>query len=262
MGVVATQSFTNPSYGPLGLRMMKKGVAPRRIVEEMTGSDPGRDLRQLAVLDSRGRVSAYTGRRCVPEAGHIVGKSYSVQANMMLSDEVWPSMAKAFSKARGDIAIRMLAALEAAEKARGDIRGRQSAALLVVRGVATGRVWEDRLVDLRVDDSSDPVGEIRRILDVHRAYEHMNKGDLALEGGDVPSALRHYSTAERMNPDNEEMKFWHAAMLVNVGEFDRSLPLFSEVFSKNENWRKFLTRLVPLGLLNVDGARLRELMEL
>jgi len=261
VGIVATQSFVNPSFGPHGLKMMKKGIGPTEVVRKIIALDKGRELRQLAVLNSNGKAAAFTGKNCVPAAGHIVGKTYSVQANMMLNENVWPSMSKAFVRANGALAERMVTALEAAEKVGGDIRGRQSAALLVVRGRSTGNAWEDRLVDLRVDDSPEPLAELRRLLRVHRAYEHMNKGDLAIEWGDLALALRHYSSAEKMFPENAEMKFWHATTLVNNGRFREALPLFGEVFSENGNWRKFVKRLVPLGLLKVDEKLMKEILK-
>lgn len=260
IGVVATQSVTNPSFGPRGMQMLKKGLSPREVVDKLIESDEGRDLRQLAVLDSKGMAAAYTGKNCIPAAGHIVGKTCSVQANLMLNEKVWPAMIKSFEKARGPLAERMLAALEAAEKAGGDIRGRQSAAMLVVRSKSTGKVWEDRLVDLRVDDDPQPLVELRRLLKIQRAYEHMNNGDVALEKGDMALAMKHYSTAERMFPDNEEMRFWHAATLVNIGRLREALPLFNDVFSKNENYRRLAKHLVPLGLLKVDEKQLKEIL--
>ena len=261
VGVVATQSFVNPSFGTLGLEMMKK-MSPREVVERLIAADKGKDLRQLAVLDSKGRAAAYTGSSCIPASGHIIGKTHSVQANMMLNNSVWPEISKAFVKARGPLAERMVAALEAGEKAGGDIRGRQSAAILVVRGESTGNPWEDRLVDLRVDDSPEPLVELKRLLKVHRAYEHMNNGDLALETGEVELALRHYTSAEKLFPDNTEMRFWHAAALTNTGKFDEALPMFGKVFSKDNNWRELVARIVPLGLLKVNERQLERILRM
>lgn len=260
VGVVATQSFVNPHFGPLGLEMMKKGINPASIIDDMISSDEGKDLRQLAMLNAEGKAAAYTGKRCVPAAGHMVGKTYSVQANMMLNEKVWPAMSRAFERAGGPLAERMLASLEAAQKAGGDIRGRQSASLLVVRGKATGNPADDCLVDLRVDDSTDPLAELKRLLRVHRAYEHMNKGDLAIEKGDMATALKHYSSAERMLPENEEMLFWHAIALANNGRLKEALPLFRKVFLQNANWRELASRLVPLKLLKVSRKQLDRIL--
>jgi len=260
VGVVATQSFINPSFGPRGLALLKDGLSPQQVVDFLIASDEGRDVRQLAVLDTNGRAASYTGKNCIPAAGNIAGKNFSVQANLMVNDKVWPAMEKTFLETKGSLAERMVAALEAAQKEGGDIRGKQSAALLVVRGKSTGKVWEDRLIDLRVDDSPNPVEEIKRLLKVHRAYEHMNNGDLAVEKGDMSLAMKEYSTAEKMFPENEEMKYWHAVTLANNGKVKEAISLFSKVFSKNKNWKILTPRIRKVGLLKVSDTELKEIL--
>src|SRR6185503_283488 len=180
VGAVATQSFVNPAYGPDGLALMKQGVAAPDALAQLVTKDPGEAVRQVAFVDSQGRVAAHTGKKCIAACGDHVGAGYSVQANMMENERVWPAMARAYEAAKGPLAERLLAALEAAQKEGGDIRGQQSAAILVVRAKSTGHVWEDRLVDLRVEDSLHPIEELRRLYLVHEAYEHMNAGDLAV----------------------------------------------------------------------------------
>lgn len=260
VGVVATQSFVNPSFGPRGLALLKRGKTANQVVEALIASDEGRDVRQLAVLSVDGSAAAYTGKNCIPGAGHVVGDNYSVQANLMMNDKIWSAMSEAFENAEGSLAQRMITALEAAQNAGGDIRGKQSASILIVKGKSTGKIWEDRLIDLRVEDHSDPVKELKRLLRVHRAYEHMNNGDLAVELGDMPLAMKEYSAAEKMFPDNEEMKYWHAITLVNNGKLEDALPLFKTVFSKNKNWMELTPRLVPIGLLNVGYNDLEEIL--
>jgi len=260
--MVATQSFTNPAYGPEGLVLLKDGVLPHNVIDQMTGQDEGRDVRQLAVMNSRGEAAGYTGRRCVPFAGHLVGDTYSVQSNMMLKDKVCPAMSKAFRSAEGDLAVRMLVALDAAQAAGGDFRGKQSAALLVLSGTPSGRVWKDRKVDLRVDDHREPLKELRRLLSVHRAYELMNDADRELEEGRMETAMSRYSEAEGLFPDNEEMMFWHAVTLTNIGRFEEAVPLFRKVFVKNTNWRTFSPDLVRLGFLEMDEKQLERLIKL
>ena len=154
-----------------------------------------------------------------------------------------------------------MTALEAGQQAGGDIRGKQSAAMIVVRGKSTGKVWEDRLIDLRVDDSAEPIKELKRLLKVHRAYDHMNAGDLAVEKNDMQKALEEYSAAEEMFPENAEMKYWHAVALANNGKVDESLPIFREVFNMDENWRDLTPRLVEPGLLTVDDKDLKRIMD-
>ncbi len=261
VGAVVTQSFTNPAFGPEGLKLLSEGTAPKEAVEEMVSKDEGRDLRQLAMIDSRGRSFAHTGRKCVAEAGHLCGKNFSVQANMMLKDTVWGAMAESFESTDGPLADRIVNAMKAAEAEGGDARGRQSAALVVVKAKGTGEVWKDRLVDLRVDDHRDPLKELARLLKVHRAYESMDAGDAALEKGEMSAALKHYSNAEKLFPRNEEMVFWHAVGLANNGRFEKAVPLFTKAFTKNPNWRVMVPRLMVNGTLRISEGQLRKLFE-
>ena len=260
VGAIATQSFVNASFGPRGLEMLKEGKTAKEVLKALIDADEGRDVRQLAIIDVHGNVATHTGKRCIDEAGHITGDNFSVQANMMLKKTVWKAMAKTFKNSKGPLAERMMAALEAAQAEGGDIRGKQSAALLVVKGQSTGKVWEDRIIDLRVEDHPDAVKEIKRVLKVYRAYEHMNAGDLALEHNDVEGALKAYGSAEAMFPDNLEMKYWHAISLVNIGRIDDALPMLKEIFSKDNNWRLLTERLPKIELLNVDKKDLKRIM--
>jgi uncharacterized Ntn-hydrolase superfamily protein len=261
VGVVATQSFTNVSFGIRGLAMLKAGLSPQEVLDSLLSDDEGRDYRQVAILDTKGRAAAHTGSKCITDAGHLAGENYSVQANLMLNDKVWPAMEKAFKEAKGTLAERMLAALQAAEAAGGDIRGRQSAAILVVRGKSTGKVWEDKVMDLRVEDSPEPLEELARLISVHRAYGYMDAGDVAVEKGDMEGAMREYSAAEEMFPDNDEMKYWHAVALANNGRLDEAIPMFKAIFNKNENWKTLTPRLVKPGLLKISGEELQKIIE-
>lgn len=252
VGAVATQSFVDPSYGKNGLDLMRSGKSAPDTLKELLAKDEGREVRQVAMIDAQGRVDAWTGKNDIQAAGHIVGKNFSVQANLMLNDKVWPAMARAFENTKGDLADRMLAALDAAEAAGGDIRGRQSAALIVVTGKPTGQAWKDRTFDLRVDDNPQPLRELRRLVKLQRAYNHMNAGDLAVEKKDNEGALREYSAAEKLVPDNAEMIYWHAVALVNMGRVDESLPLFRKVFAMDRNWLTLTPRLPKSGLLPDD----------
>jgi uncharacterized Ntn-hydrolase superfamily protein len=209
-------------------------------------------MRQLAVIDRHGRAFAFTGRRCVPEAGHRIGEGYSVQANLMENAEVWPAMAQAFEQTAGPLAERMIEALAAAQACGGDLRGKQSAALLIVRGESSGEIWKDRVVDLRVEDHEEPVQELRRLLGVFRAYEHMNRGDEALEAEDEERALREYGDALKLYPDSQEIRFWCGVSLANTGQLEQALPIFAEVFRAHLGWRTLTERIYNLGLLEVD----------
>jgi len=260
VGVVATQSFVNPSFGPRGLELMISGMSAEEALDLLIASDEGREFRQLAVLDVSGYVKAFTGNKCIEGAGHIVGENYSVQANLMLNDLVPKAMADVFEKTKGPLAERMIAAMVAAQNAGGDIRGQQSASILVVRGNSTGNLWEDRLIDLRVEDHPQPIEEIKRLLKVYRAYEHMNNGDVAVEKNDMELAMKEYSAAMAMFPENLEMKYWTAVTLVNVGELEKALPMFKEIFSKDENWKILTPRLIKNEMLNADEETLQKIM--
>ncbi|HEX7999940.1 MAG TPA: DUF1028 domain-containing protein [Pyrinomonadaceae bacterium] len=260
VGAVATQSFVDPSYGKLGLDLMRVGRSAPDALKSLLAGDEGRDVRQVAMIDAQGRVDAWTGKNDIQAAGHIVGKNFSVQANMMANDRIWPAMAKAFETTKGDLAERMLAALDAAQAEGGDIRGRQSAALIVVSGKPTGRSWQDRVFDLRVDDNPEPLKELRRLVTLQRAYNHMNAGDLAVEKKDNEGALREYSAAEALVPDNAEMIYWHAVALVNMKRVEESLPLFRRVFAMDSNWAVLTPRLVKAGLLPNDEKLIERIL--
>lgn len=262
VGVVATQSFVNPEYGPRGLELMEKGISAVEALEEIANSDGGREYRQVAFLDSHGNTAAFTGQNCVEAAGHITDENFSVQANMMLNEETVPAMAESFSRnSHLPLAERVLEALKAAQETGGDIRGKQSAALIVVGAEKVEESWKDKKIDLRVDDHAEPIKELERLLKTARAYEHMNEGDLAMEDGDVDKALEEYGSAEKMFPDNLEMQFWKAVALANAGEIQEAKPVFDKIFKKDENWREMLRRLPKAGLLDVSDEELKQLTE-
>jgi len=284
VGAVATQSFIDPSYGPLGLSSIRAGRSAPEALRGLLAADPNRNVRQVAMIDSEGRVAAYTGTKDIQAAGDIVGtagkgepsavrpstdpedgwihvgRDFSVEANLMANDKVWPAMATAFQQAKGDLAERMLAALDAAQAVGGDIRGRQSAAIIVVKARSSGRPWADRVFDLRVDDADQPVQELSRLVALQRAYNHMNAGDAAVERHDNEGALREYSAAEEIAAKTEgvlpsrlaEMMYWHAVALATMGRVDESLPIFKKAFAIQPSWRELTPRLPKSGLLPDD----------
>jgi len=189
-----------------------------------------------------------------------MGSGFSVQANLMDKPTVWPAMARAFASAKGDLADRMLAALEAAEAEGGDIRGRQSAALIVVRARSTGEPWNDRLVDLRVDDNPAPLVELRRLLALHRAYDEMNQGDEAVAVDQIPKAVEHYTRAAQLAPEIAELPFWQAVTLFSVGKEEEALKLFREVFARDERWARLVPRLPAAGLLPGDPKKIERIL--
>jgi uncharacterized Ntn-hydrolase superfamily protein len=249
VGAIATQSFVDPAYGPRGLELMKSGLTAEQALEALLLVDDGRDVRQVAFIDTKGNVAAHTGSKCIEAAGHQVGDGYSVQANMMLNDKVVPAMAKAYETAEGDLADRMMAALEAAQSVGGDIRGKQSAAMLIVKPESTGRSWADRVLELRIEDAPDPITELKRLLTVHRAYDHMNAGDLAVEHGDLDLAMAEYGAAAELLPGNLEVEYWAAVTLATNGGLDQALPVFQRVFAADPNWVELTRRLLKPGII-------------
>lgn len=262
VGVVATQSFVNPSFGPRGLALLENGLTPKMTVNSLLELDEGREVRQLAILDSKGNVATHTGKNCIKAAGHIIGNNFSVQANLMDKATVWPAMAKAFENTVGTLAERMLAAMAAAEKEGGDIRGKQSAAILVVKAKSTGNSWEDKVVDLRIEDHESPIAEMKRLLNIHYAYDFMNLGDVAVEKGDFKMAKDLYQKAQELNPNNLEMQYWYAITMANNGEVEEAKTILKSIFIKNKKWKTLTPRLVDAGLLTVSDKTIQELLKL
>jgi uncharacterized Ntn-hydrolase superfamily protein len=261
VGAIATQSFANVSFGMRGLALLKEGKTPQETLDELLSDDDAREFRQVAIIDKQGRVAVHTGSSCVEYAGHTTGTNFSVQANMMLNDKVWPAMAKSFEKNKHlPLAERVLAAMQAGQAAGGDIRGQQSAAILVVKGESSGKPWEDKVIDLRVDDNPQPLQELERLLKVFRAYEHMNRGDLAIEQGNMQQAMQEYTAAEKMFPDNIEMQYWHAITLANGGKTAEAAAMLKKIYKKDKNWQEMTRRLPKAGLLQVSEKELKQLL--
>lgn len=260
VGAIATQSFVEPSYGALGLQLMRAGKSAPETLKALLAGDAQPDVRQVAMIDAQGRVAAHTGDHCIMAAGHHVGVNYSAQANLMLRDTVWGAMAKSFEAAKGDLADRLMAALEAAQGEGGDIRGKQSAAILVVSGKSTGRPWADKLFDLRVEDNPQPLVELKRLIKLQRAYNHMNAGDELFAKNDIAGAVREYGAAEAIAPDNIEMVFWHAITLANAGKVEEALPLFRRAFAASRNWATLVERLPKSNMLPNDPKLIQKIL--
>ena len=263
VGVVATQSFTNKSFGIRGLQLLKGGKTAQQALDELLRTDEGREVRQVAIVDAKGNVAVHTGKKCIDFAGHHKGTGYSVQANMMLNKTVPDAMAKAFEANRTlPLPERVLSALNAAQAAGGDIRGRQSAVLLVVKGKATGAPWDDNhLVDLRVDDAEQPLPELARLLRTHRAYEFMNNGDLATEKNDMKAAMQAYGSAMKLFPKNLEMQYWTAIALANTKQVPKAAGMLRSIYAQDAHWRELTRRLPNVGLLTVSDAELAQLLK-
>lgn len=264
VGAIATQSFVEPAYGYKGLALLRQGVAAPDALEQLVAADEGRDGRQVAVVDAKGRVAAHTGAKAIAAAGHHVGPEYSVQANLMENARVWPAMARAYEQASGDLADRLIAALEAAQQVGGDIRGKQSAAILIVKPVSTGRPWvgADRLFDLRVEDHPEPIAELKRLVRLQRAYDHANRGDELFAAKKVEEALREYAAATRYAPEVLELPFWQAVTMASAGRLTEAEPIFRQVFAKEPYWADLVPRLPAAGLLPDDKALVERIVSL
>ena len=244
VGVVATQSFIDKRYGTSGIKLMEEGWSAKQALQAIKAADPHPEIRQVAMLDFKGNLATHSGKSCIKFAGHRSGDNYSVQSNLMIKEGVPEVMERAFLESKGPLAERLLKSLEAAQAAGGDLRGKQSAAILIVSGqLSQSQSASGRLVDLHVEDNTDPILELRRLYSLHKAYEHMNQGDLAIEEKKIEEALNHYGKAEKMFPENLEMKFWHAVSLVNAKRIAESLPLFRVIFAKESNWATLIPRL-------------------
>ena len=262
IGAVATQSFVKVDYGPHGLKLMEEGMSADAALQKLVSEDEGEAVRQVAMIDVKGNVAAHTGSKCIYAAGHQIGKNYSVQANLMENETVWPAMAKAFENTEGDLADKMMATLDAAEAEGGDIRGKQSAAMLIVTGEPTGVPWKDTVLDLRVEDHPKPLEELRRLIRINRAYRHANKGDHYLELENIEKALVEYEMAAHYYPENPELSFWSAITLASKGQLDKALPIFRDVFNREPRLRKLTPRLVDSGLLPDDPELIETIMKI
>jgi uncharacterized Ntn-hydrolase superfamily protein len=260
VGAVATQSFVEPSYGPLGLALMKAGRTAPEALAALLAGDSGRDVRQVGMVDAKGNVATHTGSLDIPAAGGQAGSGYAVQANLMEKPTVWPAMARAYEAGTGDLADRLLAALDAAQAEGGDIRGRQSAAILIVKATSSGRPWADKVFDLRVEDHPEPLKELRRLVTLQRAYNHMSAGDDCVTVKDWTCAEKEYGAAEAMVPENAEMAFWHGVALATAGRMEPARPLFARAFAADPRWRELVRRLPGVGQLPNDPKLLEQIL--
>lgn len=263
VGVVATQSFVNQRYGFEGLQLMEEGLSAEQALEKLKKEDEGAAFRQVAMLSKDGSIAAFTGEKCVEAALHLVEDNYSIQANMMEDENVVYAMRKAYEENNElPLAERVVAAMKAAQASGGDIRGKQSSALIVVEEDAPEHPWLDKKIDLRVEDHKTPVEELSRLLNVHRAYEFMTEGDIAMENENAKAALEAYEKAENLLPANEEIKFWKAVALVNSDQVNKSVPIFERLFMNDKRWQRLLKRLPASSLISIDNSALNYLLNL
>ena len=262
VGAVATQSIVKVEYGPHGLELMAQGLTANEALAKLIAKDEGAAVRQVGMVDAKGNVASHTGEKCIAEAGFKIGKNYTVQANIMEKATVWDAMADAFENSSCDLSDRMLAALEASQTEGGDLRGKQSAAILIVSGKPTGVEWKDIKMELRIEDHPEPIQELKRLIRVHRAYEHANQGDHYLELGQMDKALAEYKLSAKYYPENPELPFWTAVTLVTAGNLDMALPIFEDVFSRSPKLKELIPRLIPSGFFPDDNEILQRVMNL
>jgi uncharacterized Ntn-hydrolase superfamily protein len=241
VGAVATQSFTQRSYGPLGLELLAEGAEPGAALERLVAADAQRDFRQVAFVDAQGRTASHNGAACIPAVGSLAGDGFAAQGNMLRSDDVVPALADGFSRAEGTLADRLLAGLDAAESAGGDFRGREAGAILVVP--AEGDAYE-RVVDLRVDNHRDPLGELRRLLKEAQALRRLRRAAEA----ELDDALQ----GARAAGVDDDVARWVAAVALTGTDRERADALLAPLVAADERWRVALD--VAAGLVRrVDG---------
>jgi uncharacterized Ntn-hydrolase superfamily protein len=242
VGAVCTQSIAEPAYGPRLLDALEGGAAPADALRALLAGDGTADYRQVAVIGVDGPPATHSGPGCIAFAGHAAGDDFSVQANMMASEAVWPAMAGAFTAATGPLSRRLLAALRAAQAAGGDARGQQSSALVVVP--AAGEPWE-RTVDLRVEDHAEPLDELERLLVLHDAYTLATRGDDLTGEGRHAEAGEAYRAAAALAPDNHELLFWAGLAEFDHGDRETGLAQVRKAIALQPGWHGLLSRLEP-----------------
>ncbi len=261
VGAVATQAFANIDYGPEGLALMRQGRNAAQALEILLQQDEEREIRQVALVDAQGNVAVYTGSRCIAFAGHATGDNFSVQANMMVNDSVWPSMKRAYEMTEGDLANRVIATLEAAQEAGGDIRGQQAAAILIVSGEQQQQSWHGRVFDLRVEDHPRPVEELKRLVSIRKVwllFDQSNELALAQRYDEAVNLLR---KAIELEPDITELKFRGTSILFMAGEVPEALALLRDVFAREPHWAELIPRLAAAGLMPDDPVVLKYLLD-
>jgi uncharacterized Ntn-hydrolase superfamily protein len=257
VGAIATQSFVNVSYGPKGLELLKKGLTAEEVVERLVSEDEGRDYRQLGVVDAKGNAAAYTGAKCLEWAGSKTGKGYSVQGNILVSGEIVKAMAEAYESTRGSLAERLVAALEAGERAGGDARGRQSSALLVVKQGCGRGGYGDRLIDLRVEDHQDPVGELKRLLSLHKVYYLIDEAESKFTQGKLEEAVLHIEEALKINPRCDDAYLDLGLICLRAKRLDEAIEAFRKALEVNPKIVSVIRQIPKLGLVDVPEDFMR-----
>lgn len=249
VGAVATQSFVNVSYGPHGLQLLKEGLAVDEVIDRLTQEDKEKEYRQLGIIDSEGNANAFTGKKCLEWAGSKVGKNYAAQGNILAGEEVIQNMGRNFESTRGDLAERLVAALEGGEAAGGDARGRQSAALLVVRKNLGRAGYGDRYIDLRVEDHPDPIAELKRLLNLHRVYSLIDGSEDSLTKGDLKAALGDLKKAIAMTQKNDDVYVDLGIVNLKLGKKKEAISAFKKALRLNPKMKTLIKQLPAAGLM-------------
>jgi uncharacterized Ntn-hydrolase superfamily protein len=259
VGAIATQSFANVAYGPKGLRLLKRGLTVQEVIDKLTHGDKGRDYRQLGLIDAEGNAAAYTGKKCLEWAGSRIGKCCSAQGNILVGKEVVENMRRKFEATKGELADRLVAALEGGEEAGGDARGRQSAALLVV-GKRKGRAgYGDRLVDLRVEDHSDPIAELKRLLRLHHVYYLIDEAEEKLTAGDTKLAISTMKKALELNPQSDDAYLELGIVYMKIGQKEKAITAFKEALHINPRMKVVLGQLAKFEPFKTPKEFLRKI---
>jgi uncharacterized Ntn-hydrolase superfamily protein len=255
VGAIATQAFVNIGFGPIGLEMLRQGWSAERVIAALVAGDDQPQQRQIGVVDMAGKAAAYTGSDCVPACGHVVSDGFTVQGNLLEADEVWQSMKPAYETALAEelpFSERLLRALEAAEAAGGDVRGKQSAAIVIVDAVLRATRWRGLNMDLRVEDSTEPVPELRRLVGLWEAQALLDdEGDAAKSG---LSVAERYAEARRRAPEFWELAFWSAVELAKRGEIETARRELAAAIAADPHWRATLEHLTQTSRLDKDLA--------
>jgi uncharacterized Ntn-hydrolase superfamily protein len=260
VGAVATQALGEISYGPRGLDLMREGKPATEALQQLLAEDPEAARRQVAFVDAKGGVAVHTGELCIAHAGHRTGEGVSVQANMMERDTVPAAMLAAYESASGDLADRLLAALDAAEAEGGDIRGRQSAAMVIAGGERREHAWQGRQLELRVEDHPEPLAELRRLVQMHRAYRFADAAERAGTAGDFASASENLKKAMQLAPGNAEIAFWAAMGTATAGQMALAKQLLARAVSQEPRWRELVRRLPPTEMFPLTDEIIAELL--
>lgn len=257
VGVVVAQGTVEPTYGPLGLALLKGGKTPAQALKSLLATDPRPGLRQVMMIDSRGRAAAHTGNACLPESGHVAGRGFCVQANFVAAKRAWRSMAAAYRGAKGGLVERMVSALEAGEQAtRGARRGAaRSAAVMVVAALPTNTPWEGRLLDLRVESSAAPLKELRAMLRVQEAYAHAASGEELLAKGDLARGGREFSRAISLSPESTELKLWFALGMLRNGDAKAGEAMLRSAVGRGSDIKEVLRELSARGIIGAPAKR-------